>query len=72
MKEYMKLHVSRIKYLTGGVIFIDAIPKNPVCRTHAANFNIQLTSLIEKSGKIIRKILRDRAKEEVRSVQPKL
>ena len=32
VKEYMKQHVSRIKYLTGGVIFIDAIPKNPVCR----------------------------------------
>ena len=30
--EYMKQHVSKIKYLTGGVSFIHAIPKNPVHR----------------------------------------
>lgn len=38
--------VSAIKRLTGGVVFLDAIPKNP-------------------SGKILRKALRDRAKEEM-------
>ncbi|PSR97052.1 hypothetical protein BD289DRAFT_459172 [Coniella lustricola] len=38
--------VTRYKQLRGGVVFIDAVPKNP-------------------SGKILRKILRDRAKEEV-------
>ncbi|TVY19135.1 putative 4-coumarate--CoA ligase 3 [Lachnellula arida] len=38
--------VSRFKRLTGGVVLVDAVPKNP-------------------SGKILRKILRERAKEEV-------
>ncbi|KAF7597599.1 hypothetical protein BBP40_000077 [Aspergillus hancockii] len=43
---FMDGKVSAIKRITGGVIFTDAIPKNP-------------------SGKILRKVLRDRAKEEV-------
>ena len=30
--EYMKQHVSNTKHLTGGIIFLDAIPKNLVCR----------------------------------------
>ena len=37
--------VARIKRITGGVVFVQAIPKNP-------------------SGKIIRNLLRDRAKKE--------
>lgn len=37
--------VSRFKRITGGVVFLEAIPKNP-------------------SGKILRKVLRDQAKEE--------
>ncbi|KAE8364334.1 hypothetical protein BDV27DRAFT_128661 [Aspergillus caelatus] len=40
--------VSAIKRITGGVVFVDTIPKNP-------------------SGKILRKVLRDRAREEVAS-----
>jgi 4-coumarate--CoA ligase len=43
---FMDGKVSAIKRITGGVVFTDAIPKNP-------------------SGKILRKALRDRAKEEV-------
>ncbi|GLA34263.1 hypothetical protein AnigIFM63309_005686 [Aspergillus niger] len=43
---FMDGKVSAIKRLTGGVVFLDAIPKNP-------------------SGKILRKALRDRAKEEM-------
>lgn len=39
--------VSAIKRITGGVVFLDAIPKNP-------------------SGKILRKVLRERAKEELK------
>ncbi|GFF30205.1 4-coumarate--CoA ligase-like 7 [Aspergillus udagawae] len=42
---FMDGKVSAIKRITGGVVFVDAIPKNP-------------------SGKILRKVLRDRAKEE--------
>jgi 4-coumarate--CoA ligase len=37
--------VARHKRLTGGVLYIDAIPKNP-------------------SGKILRRFLRDQAREE--------
>ncbi|PKX94054.1 acyl--CoA ligase [Aspergillus novofumigatus IBT 16806] len=42
---FMDGKVSAIKRITGGVVFVDAIPKNP-------------------SGKILRKVLRERAKEE--------
>jgi 4-coumarate--CoA ligase len=45
--------VSRIKRITGGVIFQDAIPKNP-------------------SGKILRKALREQAKQEMQGVVAKL
>ncbi|PYH98589.1 acetyl-CoA synthetase-like protein [Aspergillus ellipticus CBS 707.79] len=44
---FMDGKVSAIKRITGGVVFIDAIPKNP-------------------SGKILRKALREQAKEEMR------
>lgn len=30
IQKWMEQHVSRHKYLTGGVKFVDAIPKNPV------------------------------------------
>jgi 4-coumarate--CoA ligase len=43
--EFVSGKVSPIKRITGGVVFLEAIPKNP-------------------SGKILRKVLRDRAKEE--------
>ncbi|KAE8147723.1 acetyl-CoA synthetase-like protein [Aspergillus avenaceus] len=43
---FMDGKVSAIKRITGGVVFVDAIPKNP-------------------SGKILRKVLRDRAREEI-------
>lgn len=43
---FMSGKVSPIKRITGGVAFVDAIPKNP-------------------SGKILRKILRERAKAEI-------
>lgn len=44
--EWMAQKVARHKRLTGGVVFTEAIPKNP-------------------SGKILRKALRERAREEV-------
>ncbi|KAK0111026.1 hypothetical protein ONS95_001406 [Cadophora gregata] len=46
VKEWLAKRVSRTKRLEGGVVFVDAVPKNP-------------------SGKILRKVLRERAKEEV-------
>jgi 4-coumarate--CoA ligase len=39
--------VSRHKRITGGVVFVDALPKNP-------------------SGKILRRLLRERAQKEVK------
>lgn len=46
IQEWLAKRVSRYKQLVGGVVFVDAIPKNP-------------------SGKILRRILRERAKLEV-------
>lgn len=45
--EYMRGKVAPTKRITGGVVFVDVIPRNP-------------------SGKILRKVLRDRAVEEVK------
>lgn len=45
--SFMKGKVAPVKRITGGVIFVDAIPKNP-------------------SGKILRKLLRDRASQEIK------
>ncbi|KAK3715972.1 hypothetical protein LTR37_006702 [Vermiconidia calcicola] len=50
--NWMSKRVARHKRLTGGVVCVDNIPKNP-------------------SGKILRKFLRDRAKEEVGDKEPK-
>ncbi|KAF4619016.1 hypothetical protein G7Y89_g14834 [Cudoniella acicularis] len=44
--EWLSERVSRFKRLTGGVGFVDSVPKNP-------------------SGKILRKIMREKAKKEV-------
>ncbi|CAN8106125.1 unnamed protein product [Discula destructiva] len=51
LAEWLAGRVTRYKRLQGGVVFIEAVPKNP-------------------SGKILRKILRDRAKEEVGDRKP--
>lgn len=51
--KFMDSKVSRIKRITGGVVFLDAIPKNP-------------------SGKIMRMVLRDRARKELEGISAKL
>ncbi|KAL2869275.1 acyl--CoA ligase [Aspergillus lucknowensis] len=51
--KFMDGKVSRIKRITGGVVFQDSIPKNP-------------------SGKILRKALREQAKQEMQGVVAKL
>lgn len=51
--KFVEMRVSRHKRITGGVVYLDAIPKNP-------------------SGKILRKWLREKAKEETRNASPKL
>ncbi|KAK4225347.1 4-coumarate--CoA ligase-like 7 [Podospora fimiseda] len=50
--KWMESKVTRYKQLKGGVIFVDAIPKNP-------------------SGKILRKVLRERAAKEIGDSAPK-
>ena len=45
--DYMKGKVAPTKRITGGVVFVDAIPRNP-------------------SGKILRKVLRERAAQETK------
>ncbi|CZR58540.1 related to 4-coumarate--CoA ligase [Phialocephala subalpina] len=49
--EWLAKRVSKHKRLVGGVVFLDAVPKNP-------------------SGKILRKVLRERAREEVGDKDP--
>jgi 4-coumarate--CoA ligase len=51
--KFVETRVARHKRITGGVVYIDAIPKNP-------------------SGKILRKWLREKAKEEAQGPSPKL
>ncbi|EFR01406.1 4-coumarate-CoA ligase 1 [Nannizzia gypsea CBS 118893] len=51
--DYMKQNVAPTKRLTGGVVFVQEIPKNP-------------------SGKILRKVLRDRAAQEVQEELPQI
>ena len=46
--SFVEKRVSKTKRITGGVHFIDAIPKNP-------------------SGKILRKVLREKAQKETMS-----
>lgn len=36
--KYMESKVSRHKYLTGGIVFVEAIPKNPVCQCSPSTF----------------------------------
>lgn len=71
--------VSRTKRLTGGVVFVEAIPKNPVCSRSSlflvaeARMCAGIWSTDEEhlqSGKILRKILRERAKAEVGDKDP--
>ncbi len=51
--KFVEGRVSRHKRITGGVVYLEAIPKNP-------------------SGKILRKWLREKAKEETKEVGSKL
>ncbi|KAF8215951.1 amp dependent CoA ligase [Mycena galopus ATCC 62051] len=56
IKNDLKKHVADVKVaykrLAGGVVFIDAIPKNP-------------------SGKILRRVLRDKARQTQQQIQPR-
>lgn len=51
--KFVETRVTRHKRITGGVVYLDSIPKNP-------------------SGKILRKWLRDKAKEEMKEASARL
>jgi acyl-CoA synthetase (AMP-forming)/AMP-acid ligase II len=53
VKQWCGTRLAKYKELTGGVVFVDAIPKNA-------------------SGKILKRILRDMAKDELEGVKAKL
>jgi acyl-coenzyme A synthetase/AMP-(fatty) acid ligase len=53
VRQYCKERLAKFKELTGGVKFLDTIPKNA-------------------SGKILKRVLRDMAKEEVDQGKAKL
>jgi acyl-CoA synthetase (AMP-forming)/AMP-acid ligase II len=53
VKQWCGTKLAKYKELTGGVVFLDAIPKNA-------------------SGKILKTILRDMAKDELKGAQAKL
>lgn len=66
--DWLASRVVKYKQLKGGVVFVDAIPKVPVS---LSSFSVRgaassrLTYCHSKSGKILRKALRERAKREV-------
>lgn len=59
--EFVNTRVSKIKHLTGGCVFTDAIPKNPVSSNR---FVFTSVLMKEQSGKILRRQLRDQAAKE--------
>ena len=62
IQDFIKKQTTRTKWLTGGVRFVDVIPKNPV--SEPFHFKQTPTNVTQQSGKILRKVLRDQAKEE--------
>lgn len=59
--SFVNTRVSKIKHLTGGCVFTDAIPKNPVS---ANEFVLKDVLTTTQSGKILRRQLRDQAAKE--------
>jgi acyl-coenzyme A synthetase/AMP-(fatty) acid ligase len=53
IQKYVEQHKARYKWISGGIEFIDVIPKSP-------------------SGKILRRLLRDKEKEKRRKAGSKL
>ena len=68
VQQWTAKRVTRYKRLDGGVVFVDAIPKNPVRLSPLVRFEAATDD--QQSGKILRKILRDKAKAEVGDKDP--
>ena len=69
VEQWLASRVSRHKRIVGGCVFIDAVPKNPVSEEFLAVI-VEANSV--QSGKILRKVLRVRAQEEVGDKKAKL
>lgn len=65
--EWLAKRVSKYKRLVGGVVFVDSIPKNPVSAS-CPSIHCMMSNRAnnEQSGKILRKVLREKAREEVK------
>ena len=74
VQEWIKPRVGKPKHLRGGVIVISDIPKRSVIRASALFCESQLTfwSVSSPAGKILRKVLRERAAKEVLEATEKL
>jgi 4-coumarate--CoA ligase len=63
IQKWFRERTSRFKWLVGGIWFVEAIPKNPVCLLPFLLLAVPANET--KSGKILRKIMREKAKAEV-------
>jgi acyl-CoA synthetase (AMP-forming)/AMP-acid ligase II len=71
VEQWLAKRVSRHKRLVGGVVFVDAVPKNPVSEQVLVMVLESGANLLQ-SGKILRKQLRERAEDEVGDKKAKL
>jgi hypothetical protein len=73
--DFINSKVSSIKRLSGGVIFTDVIPKNPVSLIFSPDLQAYLecdTDLPWQSGKILRRLLRVDAEKLAAAQKAKL
>jgi acyl-coenzyme A synthetase/AMP-(fatty) acid ligase len=62
--QFVAVRVAKVKRLTGGVVFVPAIPKTPVSFVFALCHQISDetdSSFLSQSGKILRRELKERA-----------
>jgi acyl-CoA synthetase (AMP-forming)/AMP-acid ligase II len=71
VQKWIKTKVARHKFLRGGVVVIETIPKRYVCGflDECVAF-VDQSAAYSASGKILRRELRDRAKEELAGRDP--
>lgn len=77
VQEWIKPRVGKPKYLRGGVIVIPEIPKRSVIRVVALSYKLELgvyllLPFFSPTGKILRRVLRERAAKEVLKVSGRL
>jgi len=72
VQEWIKPRVGKPKHLRGGVIVIPEIPKRSVICRALLRVEGDVWSVFSPAGKIIRKVLRERAAKEVLEASGKL